>query len=59
MQKNLEVENKKSELEAQYEKLFNPTIPKMKAQRTIFRRPIYHEEFVTWVTYGAYEDPIV
>ncbi len=58
MQKNLKVEKEKSEIEEQYEELFSPVISKTKVKPASFIQQSYSEEFVTWVTYGAFEDPI-
>ncbi len=59
MPNNPEVENKKSDLEGQYQELFSPTIQKAKVQSIVFRQQHNSEEFVTWVTYGAFEKPII
>lgn len=58
MVKNKNIKTEKSELESQYKKLFGPTNKKTKEQPMKFIQPVHSEEFITWVTYGAFEDPI-
>ncbi len=56
MAKNKKI--KRSKLEKQYEELFQPAIPKTKIPPP-FKRPNPPKDLVTWVTYGAFEEPII
>lgn len=58
MAKNRNIKIKKSKLEKQYEELFQPAMPRTKIPPSL-NQPNSPKELVTWVTYGAFEEPII